>query len=534
MAEIATTASPFPISLEAFIRMDARQKFIAIIFIAMFVAVLVGGLLWAREPSYAVLFSIQDEKDGGQIVAALQQQNITYRFSEGGHTILVPQAVVHDTRLRLAAQGLPKGGLVGFELLENQKIGISQFAEQVNYQRGLEGELARSIQSLAAVKGARVHLAIPKQSAFLRDDQKPTASVLVSLYPGRRLEPAQVVGIVNLVASSVPQLVPKNVSVIDHEGGLVSQQRDPSREAGLDPAQLKYVREIETGYVKHIEAILAPIVGFNNVKAQVAADIDFSQVDHVAETFKPNPNPDTVIRSQQIAESGTGTPPASGIPGALSNQPPASATATPGGADAGAEEDATADRNYSKNATINYEVDKTIRHTKNAPGGIRRLSVAVVVNYKKDPAKPKPLPLTETEIKQITELTREAIGFNKDRGDTLNVANASFATIEKEIIPDTPLWANTELISTLKDVGKYLLIFGIIYWLWTRVINPMLEKLMEATPPAPVQPDWTTNTESNMAKLSYEHKLAAARELAKQDPKAVASMIKDWVSSSER
>lgn len=515
--------------------MDARQKFIAIVFIAMFVAVLIGGLLWAREPSYAVLFSIQDEKDGGQIVAALQQQNISYRFSEGGHTILVPQAVVHDTRLRLAAQGLPKGGLVGFELLENQKIGISQFAEQVNYQRGLEGELARSIQSLAAVKGARVHLAIPKQSAFLRDDQRPTASVLVSLYPGRKLEPAQVVGIVNLVASSVPKLNPKNVSVIDNEGGLVSQQRDLSREEGLDPAQLKYVREIETGYVRHIEAILAPIVGVNNIKAQVAADIDFSQVDHVAETFKPNPNPDAVIRSQQMSESGNGSPPAAGIPGALSNQPPASATTAPGEADAGADEDTgAADRNYSKNATINYEVDKTIRHTKNAPGGIRRLSVAVVVNYKKDPAKPKPLPLTETEIKQITELTREAVGFNKDRGDTLNVANASFAVTEKEIVPDAPIWANTELISMLKEIGKYLLILGMIYWLWTRIMRPMLEKLMEAVPAAPAQPDWTINTESNMAKLSYEHKLAAAREMAKQDPKAVASMIRDWVGGSER
>lgn len=536
MAETATAANPFPISLEAFIRMDARQKFVAIVFIAMFVAVLIGGLLWAREPSYAVLFSIQDEKDGGQIVAALQQQNIPYRFSEGGHTILVPQGVVHDTRLRLAAQGMPKGGLVGFELLENQKIGISQFAEQVNYQRGLEGELARSIQSLAAVKGARVHLAIPKQSAFLRDDQKPTASVLVSLYPGRRLEPAQVVGIVNLVASSVPQLVPKNVSVIDHEGGLVSQQIDPSRDAGLDPAQLKYVREIEAGYVKHIEAILAPIVGMNNVKAQVAADIDFSQEDHVAETFKPNPPPNAVIRSQQIAESGTGSPPAAGIPGALSNQPPgaASATSGPSGANAGAEEDTTADRNYSKNATINYEVDKSIRHTKNVPGGIRRLSVAVVVNYKKDPAKPKPLPLSETDIKQITELTREAVGFNKERGDTLNVANAPFAATVKEIVPETPIWANTDLISMLKDIGKYVLFLGMIFWLWTRVVKPMLEKLMEATPPAPAQPDWGVNTESNMAKLSYEHKLAAARETAKQDPKAVASMIKDWVGSSER
>ena len=185
MAEAATAPSPFPLSMAAFMRLTGQQKLVGMIVVSLFIAFLIGSFLWAREPAYAVLFSIQDEKDGGQIVAALQQQNIPYRFSEGGHTILVPQNTVHDTRLRLAAQGLPKGGLVGFELLENQKMGVSQFAEQINYQRGLEGELARSVQSLAAVKGARVHLAIPKQTAFLRDEQKTSASVLVSLHPGR-------------------------------------------------------------------------------------------------------------------------------------------------------------------------------------------------------------------------------------------------------------------------------------------------------------------------------------------------------------
>ncbi|MCX7166849.1 MAG: flagellar basal-body MS-ring/collar protein FliF [Rhodocyclales bacterium] len=535
MAETATAATPFPMSMEAFFRLGNRQKLISMIGIALLLAVLIGGLLWAREPSYAVLFSIQDEKDGGQIVAALQQQNIPYHFSEGGHTILVPQAVVHDTRLRLAAQGLPKGGLVGFELLENQKMGISQFAEQVNYQRGLEGELARSIQSLAAVKGARVHLAIPKQSAFLRDDQKTSASVLVSLYPGRKLEPGQVAGIVNLVASSVPQLNPANVSVIDQEGSLVSQQKDPSRDAGLDPLQIKYVRDIEASYVKRIESILAPIVGVSNVRAQVAADVDFSLTDQVAETYKPNPSPATAIRSQQIAEAANSSPPAAGIPGALSNQPPATATAPIAQAPAPGPAAGTG-QNYSKNATFNYEVDKTILHTKAAPGSIRRLSVAVVVNFKKDltkekdPAKAPPQPLAEADLKLINELAREAMGFTKERGDTLNVANAPFTVIEKDIVPDAPFWANAELMAILKDLGKYLLIAGGVFWLWTRVLKPILEKLMEA---APVAPSGYAGTGGegmpHMGQPTYESKLAAARELAKQDPKAVANMIKDWV-----
>lgn len=533
MAETAAAARPFPSSVEAFVRLGTGQKVISLIGIALLLAVLIGGLLWAREPAYAVLFSIQDEKDGGQIVATLQQQNIPYRFSEGGHTILVPQAVVHDTRLRLAAQGLPKGGLVGFELLENQKMGISQFAEQVNYQRGLEGELARSIQSLAAVKGARVHLAIPKQTAFLRDDQKASASVLVSLYPGRTLEPAQVAGIVNLVASSVPQLKPVNVSVIDQEGSLISQQADPARDAGLDPLQTKYLREIEAGYVKRIEAILDPIVGAGNVRAQVAADIDFSQTDLVAETFKPNPSPEAAVRSQLTAETGSGSPAAAGIPGALSNQPPAPATAPITQPPVAVAAAAASGQNYSKNSTINYEVDKTYRHTKGSPGGIRRLSVAVVVNHRKDmtkekdPAKAPALPLSEAELKQINDLAREAMGFNKERGDTLNVANAPFTVPAREVVPDTPIWANAQLIAGLKELAKYLLIFGAVFWAWTRVLKPVTEALMQAAARPPAETALGDNLQ--MTRQSYESKLAAARDFAKQDPKAVANMIKEWV-----
>lgn len=539
MAETATAS--LPLSLDAFVRLSNSQKLAGMVVIALFLAVVIGAFLWVREPTYAVLFSIQDEKDGGQIVAALQQQNVPYRFSEGGHTILVPQNVVHDTRLRLAAQGLPKGGLVGFELLENQKMGISQFAEQINYQRGLEGELARSIQSLAAVKGARVHLGIPKQTAFLRDEQKTSASVLVSLYPGRTLESSQVAGIVNLVASSVPQLSPLNVTVIDQEGRLISQSQDSLRNAGLDPSQLKYVREIEANYAKRIEDILSPVVGASNVRAQVAADIDFSQIDQVAETYKPNPSPETAIRSQQTIENISGAPAAAGIPGALSNQPPVPATAplsqppvagtsNPGNGNA---------QNYSKNTSTNYEVDKTIRHTKSVPGTVRRVSVAIVVNHKKelakDPAKAKSLPLTDAEMKQLTELAQEAVGFNKERGDTLNVTNAPFTPIEKDIVPDTPFWADAELIAMLKDVAKYLLFAGLIFWLWTRLLKPMLGKLMETTSASRSDPISTEyGDQPYMAQKTYETKLAMARDLAKKDPKVVANIMKEWMDGGER
>jgi flagellar M-ring protein FliF len=538
MAETAAAASSFPLSPEAFGRLGFSQKLFSLLALALLAAVLIAGAMWAREPSYAVLFSIQDEKDGGHIVSALQQQNIPYRFSQGGHTILVPQTLVHDTRLKLAAQGLPKGGLAGFELLENQKMGISQFAEQVNYQRGLEGELARSIQSLAVVKGARVHLAIPKQSAFLREDQKASASVLVSLAPGRHLDQGQVAGIVNLVAFSVPQLNPKNVSVIDQEGKLISQQIDPTRDAGLDAAQIRFVREIENAYVQRIESILAPIVGNSNVRAQVAADIDFSQTDQVAETYRPNPTPATAIRSQLTSETGSGTPSAAGIPGALSNQPPAPATAPLVQPAQSAAAAAAANQNFSRNSTVNYEIDKTVRHTKGAPGSVRRLSVAVVVNYRKDipkdpkdAAKAQPAPLSENDLKQINELAREAMGFNKERGDTLNVANAPFSPVEKEVIPDAPIWQSPTLISTVLEYARYLLIAIVGFWLWSRIVKPVLTSFAEAAARAAAERAAATveETPAVQHQHSYETKLAAAREIAKQDPKAVAAMIKDWV-----
>lgn len=533
-----TAASPFPLSLEAFTRLDSRQKMIGLAGVALLLAVLIGGWLWTREPPYALLFTIQDEKDGGQIVAALSAQNIPYRFTEGGRGILVPQAMVYDTRLKLAAQGVPKGGLVGFELMETQKLGVSQFAEQINYQRGLEGELSRSIQSLAAVRAARVHLAIPKQTAFLRDDQKVSASVLVNLNPGRTLDPIQVAGIVNLVASSVPQLSAGSVSVIDQEGKLISQQRDPQRDAGLDATQLRFLREVEADYGRRIEAILTPLVGPNNVRAQVAADLDFTQTDQVAESYKPNPPAESAIRSQQTAEVGSGSPAAVGIPGALSNQPPVPATAPlTQPAPAGAAAAGTAgSQNYTKNATVNYEIDKTIRHTKGVPGTVRRLSVAVVVNHRKDPTKPRPVPLTAGELKQITDLTREAMGFSKERGDTLNVANAPFTPPEKEVVAEAPFWANQELIATLKELARYALIAFAAFWLWTRLLKPVFEKLMEPAPPrpAPQESQFEVGPDGMLHRhRSYDEKLAGARELAKKDPKAVASMIKDWVDGSE-
>lgn len=540
---MASAEQSMPLSFAAFNRLGPTQKLGAMLAIALAIALLVGGWLWAKEPPFGVVFANLEERDGGQIVAALEQQNVPYRVSEGGSAILVPSTMVHEVRLRLASQGLPKGGLVGFEVMETQKLGISQFAEQINYQRAMEGELARSIQSLAAVRGARVHLAIPKQTAFLRDEQKPTASVLVALHAGRHLEPAQVAGIVHLVSSSVPQLSPNQVSVIDQDGNLISQQDSAAATAGLDPAQIHYVRQVEQDYRKRVEAILAPMVGASNVHAQVTADIDFSQTEQVAETYRPNPAPETAIRSQQTSEAGAGAGGAAqGVPGALTNQPPVPATApitnpAVGGAGSGA--GSAAGQNFTRNATVNYEVDKTVKHTRGAAGAIRRIAVAVIVNNKQDAAKGKASPLTETEMRQATALVQEAVGYQKDRGDTVNIANVSFAPPPAEVVPDAPIWKDPWLIGTLKEIGKWLA-FAVLAWvLWNKAFKPLFEMFAAAAHRVEVEESnraemATESHHSGMPTRSYDNKLQQARDLAKQDPKLVAGVIKEWVGGESR
>ena len=529
--------------------MQNQQKFGMMLAIAAIIALVAGAWMWSQSPDYRVLYTKVSDRDGGAIIGALQQMNVPYKFAEGGGAILVPSTHVHEVRLRLASQGLPKGSLAGFELMENQKLGSSQFLEQVNYQRALEGELARSIQSLSAVQNARVHLAISKPSVFVREQQKPSASVLLNLFPGRSLDPAQVSAIVHLISSSVPDLPVKNVTVVDQGGSLLSSPGNAASNAQLDAGQLKYVQELEQNYMKRIEAILIPITGVNNVRAQVTADVDFSQIERAEEIYKPNQQASeaAAIRSQQSTESATGGPQASGgVPGALSNQPPAPAsapiTASPGTAantpPGGA---TTSPANTRKESTVNYEVDKTIRHVRQPIGGIKRLSVAVVVNYRKDvdsAGKVSHTPLAAEEITKINDLVKETMGYNKDRGDTLNVANSPFSVAEREVIPDIPLWKQPATFVLAKEVGKHLLIAAAVLFLVLGVLRPLLKNLAEARP-GPALPERAMDGEATVAvsrqgNAGYEQNLQMAKQLANQESKIVANVVKDWVSGDER
>ena len=544
---------------EPFLQSALGKNFLRGLAVAAVLAIVLGLWMWNQQPQYRVLFANFSDRDGGAITGALEQMNIPHKFAEGGGAILVPADQVHDVRLKLAAQGLPKGGNVGFELMENQKLGVSQFLEQVNFQRALEGELARSVESLAAVNAVRVHLALPKPSVFVREQQKPTASVLLNLHPGRAIDPGQVSAIVHLVASSVPELLPANVTVVDQAGTLLS---DTSKNAALrnakslDPNQLKYVQQLQESVVGRIESIISAIVGVGNVRAQATADVDFSQIEQAAETYKPNSPPAaSAMRSQQSSEANAAAGAASGVPGALSNQPPGAAGAPLTAAAPGAPVAAAAPAGPTrKDTTTNYEVDKTVRYEQTGMGGLRRLSVAVVVNYRRtvDKAgKVSVLPLSAAEVVQIDKLVKEAMGYNKDRGDSYSIVNSPFSGVDKPVdVPEAiPWWRDPVYLALAKEVGKYLITGLILLYLYLKIVRPMLRPVLRkidevsAPPPGPENLSAKNGEQGNEetgagsapveieddATRSYQENLALARNLAKDDPRVVANVIKAWV-----
>lgn len=540
-----------------FNELPPQRKLGLMVALAAVIAVIVGSIMWAQAPDYRVLYGNLSDSDGGAVLDALQKQNIPFKTGEGG-AIMVPSSLLYEARLKLASQGLPKGGAAGFELMDTQKFGITQFQENVNYQRALEGEITRTITTISAVQGARVHLAIPKKTVFVREEQKPSASVLVSLYPGRVLDKAQVAGIVHLVASSVPEMPPGNVTVIDQNGNMLTSSSSQGMAIGLDSSQLEYLRQVEQDYARRIEGIISPITGSSNIRAQVTADLDFASTEQTAETYRPNADPqEASIRSQQTSETaGEGGQNAAGVPGALSNQPPGAATApinAPGGRPAagGATTTAASSGSVHKEATTNYELDKTISHTRLPVGSVKRLSVAVVVNNKAlrdKKGKVTYQALSKDELAQIYNLAREAMGFNKERGDTLNVVNAPFDLAEAEELAPLPFWKDPAMQALARDIVKYLVIIGLLLYLVLGVLKPMLRELVaigsSGAPRRGLVGEGAMAGEAGLGAAgevgevvtlgrkthSYEEDLKLVKDMAKQDPKIVANVVKDWVN----
>ncbi|WP_397475576.1 flagellar basal-body MS-ring/collar protein FliF [Pusillimonas sp.] len=525
------------------------------------IAAIVVLLLWSRAPEYRVLFSNVEDRDGGAIVTALGQMNVPYRMSDNGSAILVPEDRVHETRLQLATQGLPRSGSVGFELLDNTRFGASQFTEQVTYQRALEGELGNSIASLHAVQQARVHLAIPRESLFVRDRQEPTASVLLTLYPGRALSAAQVSAIGWLVSSSVPRLAAENVSVVDQNGRLLST---PTGEAGAEGTQRNFINDLEQRTVQRILTLVTPLVGAGNVRAQASADVDFSQREQTSEVYRPNQEPgEAAVRSKQTSGSEQyNVLPAAGVPGALTNQPPPNPTApidlpapAPAAGQAGvgqqgvnqiatndAEANGSVPANTRHDATVNYEVDRTISHVKEATGKLRRLSVAVVVNYRPgEDGEAEPLP--PEEIDNLNRLVKDAMGFSDVRGDTLSIVNSRFTG---DTSAPMPIWENPEYQSMAMQLLRYLLLALAAWLIWRKIIKPLFEHLasrQEAELAAAQENAATRDAAANAAAAAarraseinrYEDNLEVARDLASKDPRAVAMVLRSWMEQNAK
>lgn len=556
VAEVPLNPLPPPASpswLQRLSALDRAQRMRLGVGVALLVAAAVAAIVMGRQPDYRVLFANLNDKDGGAIVAQLSQMNVPYKHAEGGGAILIPADRVHDVRLRLATQGLPKGSVAGFELMESSKFGMTQFQERLNFQRGLEGELTRSIQALSSVQGARVHLALPNQNGFFREQQKPSASVLVSLHPGRILDRAQLAGIVHLVASSVPELAPSAVSVLDDTGKLLSQTTDSTAGAEVNAQQLLYVQQIEQQYTRRIMDILEPVVGRDNVKAQVTAEVDFTQTESTSEQFRPNQTPDSsAVRSQQVLESrGSSSKTATGVPGAVANQPPAPSAAPINGANpapnAGGQQ-GTEEQTNKRESTTNYEVDKTVRVTRGSTGAVKRLSAAVVVNYQSGEDKGKPITkaLTPEQIEQMTALVRETIGFNKDRGDSVNLMNTPFQ-VTAAPSTDVPLWKQPEVIDLAKTfawpVGAVLFAALVLLGLVRPALKApapakasaapvpggQLDALEADTPDRPALPAPSKKDEAVPA-TPEQLRLEDARVLAKENPVAVANILKTWLN----
>jgi len=516
--------------------------------LAAAVAVGVGVVLWSREPDYTILLTKVSNSEIAQIVQSLQSAGIPYKTDTGSGSVSVPAASLSEARLKLAGEGLPAEG--GFAALtKDTGYGTSQLMETTKYHYALELELAKTIATLESVAAARVHLAIPEQSAFIRDKRKASASVLVQLKTGRRLESEQVTSIINLIASSVPSMEATDVTVIDQQGRLLSSPQGTD-DFALRDKQYEFAHRLEETYTQRIEQLLTPLVGSGNVRAQVVADVALSITEESREQYNPQSQ---VVRSEQTSEQLSRTNgEVQGIPGALTNQPPeAGMVAAPNAAtnqaagqssSAAATDSASTSNtgNSTKESTRNYEIDRTLAYTKQLPGQLKRLSVAVLVdNIKTTDADGKvtTTPMTPEQLENMTKLVKDAVGYDEKRGDSVNVVNSAFRPTEAQVaeeLQSVPLWER----AWVRDVAKLLAGMTVLLVLILSVIKPLIRSLM--TPPVVALPRGTNSEPGNEGQArvalqgkNYEEQINEARALVNQDPARVAQVVNSWVSGND-
>jgi flagellar M-ring protein FliF len=524
--------------------------------VAAAVAVAIWLVMWSQGQNYSVLYGQLSERESGQVMDALTAAGIEYKLSPSG-AVSVPESKVQEARIRLATQGLPQSDSMGIEMIQKEStLGASSMMESARYQSVLETELARTIVKVQGVQSARVHLALPKPSVFVRDARKATASVLLQLYPGRRLEPGQVAAIVHLVASSVPELAASDVTLVDQSGTLLNSP-DENAEQAAGTRQFEYTRKLEESYQQRIIDLLEPIIGPGRVRATVTADMDFTVTEETRENYDPQK---TAVRSEQTSNEqrrgGDGT---EGIPGALSNEPPGTAgapslagAAAPGNAaaagTAGAAQSTAATggpSSSSQRSTRNFEVDRTLSYVKQPVGVLKRLNVGVVLdNWQKVDADGKvtTTSMSDADIKRFSQLVRESIGLKDDRGDQLNVLNQAFKNnAPLGPVEGPPLWE----APWVTQLAKQIVGAGLVLVVAFLVLRPLMKTLTKSVPrlrAGAVAGDAgeldgdrvsISGPGGKAIKLapSFEQQIAAARTLVGQDPRRAAQVVKDWVSA---
>ena len=536
--------------VSGFAAQPVTRQMALLIGMAASVALGVGVIQWAMKPDFQPLYGAMSPADNATAVSLLQANGIPYTMDGAAGLLSVPSDKIPQARMALASEGFPRGGGVGFEsLYQEQEMGLSSFMEQARYNRAVEAELARTISAMDSVKGARVHVAASKQSAFIRRGQEPSASVMVSLYPGRGLSERQLAGIIHLVASSIPELEASKVSVVDQGGKLLSNQGGEDNDFGYTAEQFRIAQQLEDSLNGRIESILEPILGAGAVRAQVTADLDFTRVESTSEQYSP----ETIMRSEQTTEDLTlAANAAEGVPGALTDQAPGAAVITDEPPEEeGADAAVASPTRESRKSTRNFEMDKTISHTREVPGKLLRLSVAVVVDYVADEEGNRAA-LDPERLDEVTALVREAVGFDASRGDTVSVINSPFVIpAPPEEIPEPGLLEQDWIWQAGRAALALIALLALVF----TVIRPLIRYSTSSTPPPPppssglpqlagpgargddVNDDTVALSGPAQAALpgattpAYHQSIAMARNVANEQPARAAYVVKNWMAT---
>ena len=516
-------------------------------------ALLVALALWSRAVPMAPLFThTLPPAEAGQVIDQLQKLGEKVQYGQMGDLIMVPAERVNELRMKLATLGYPKSAPSGYELMDKQSFGQSQLQERTNLQRALGSRLEQQIATISAVQSVKVMVALPHQNGFYREQDKASASVALTLQPGHVLDRTQVAGIVHMTATAVPGLAPKAVTITDQDGHWLTQPEGDLR-ADLTAQQRAHLRETEARLLKRVNEILEPALGADNLRATVTAELDFNQVESTSEAFSPNQGEQakTIIRSQRTLEAAGATQPQpTGVPGAASNQAPTPATAPATGASAPLQPAQTGltGTGARRESQVNYEVDKTVEMRRNSVGSIKRVNVAVLVNHRSTTdakGKAGSAPLPPEELEKLTALVQEAVGYNKERGDSVRVVNIPFRAEPKAEPEATPIYRQPWLLDLVKAGGVPAALTLMALMLLFGVIRPALRP---EPPPAKPEPAATLDavvddTEAlpgpdTAEVLALEHaqteqQLTDARELAKQNPAAVANILRAWMEGEE-